>query len=362
MNMSEFQNTTPFSMSARMVAQVERHSAPAQGSQSLVFHGEGREFFKIWIVNLVLSVLTLGIYSAWAKVRTQRYLHANTELAGARFEYHASPRSILVGRTLMLLLGGTAVVLGQSGNPLAFGFLLAAAALVPWLVANSMRFRAGVVSWRGVRFAWTGKTSKVYGTLLWVGFLTVITFGIYYFAARHRIKRLLPDALHFGDVPFESHSTAGMFFGPHWYFFFVTGTGSKLLDVVAAQLQERWGPEVVNLVGAALAGWLVFVAYKLLEARLSQIIHNNTRIGNLHIENTASFKELFRLYFFNALWTGLTLGMYWPWALVREMHYRMAHITVLGDVEQLHAHSTQAQAQGAFGQEAAGLLDFDVSF
>ncbi|MED5348372.1 MAG: DUF898 family protein, partial [Pseudomonadota bacterium] len=39
------------------------------------FHGEGGEFFRIWIVNLVLSIVTLGIYSAWAKVRTKRYFY-----------------------------------------------------------------------------------------------------------------------------------------------------------------------------------------------------------------------------------------------------------------------------------------------
>ena len=35
------------------------------------FTGDAKEFFRIWIVNLALSIVTLGIYSAWAKVRTQ---------------------------------------------------------------------------------------------------------------------------------------------------------------------------------------------------------------------------------------------------------------------------------------------------
>ena len=59
------------------------------------FHGQGSEFFRIWIVNLVLTILTLGIYSAWAKVRTKRYFYGNTELAGDRFDYLASPIAIL---------------------------------------------------------------------------------------------------------------------------------------------------------------------------------------------------------------------------------------------------------------------------
>ncbi|MFB1034562.1 MAG: DUF898 family protein, partial [Sinobacterium sp.] len=33
------------------------------------FLGKTGEFFSIWIVNLLLTIVTLGIYSAWATVR-----------------------------------------------------------------------------------------------------------------------------------------------------------------------------------------------------------------------------------------------------------------------------------------------------
>ncbi|MBK87886.1 MAG: thymidylate kinase, partial [Gammaproteobacteria bacterium] len=71
-------------------------------SQTVRFHfyGQGGEFFRIWIVNLVLSILTLGVYSAWAKVRTKRYFYGSTELAGDRFDYLASPIAILKGRLI----------------------------------------------------------------------------------------------------------------------------------------------------------------------------------------------------------------------------------------------------------------------
>ena len=42
------------------------------------FHGDGGNYFAIWLVNIFLSVITLGIYSAWAKVRTYRYFYGNT--------------------------------------------------------------------------------------------------------------------------------------------------------------------------------------------------------------------------------------------------------------------------------------------
>ncbi len=60
------------------------------------FHGDAREYFRIWIVNTLLTLLTLGLFSAWAKVRKRRYLRGNTELLGHRFDYTADPKRILV--------------------------------------------------------------------------------------------------------------------------------------------------------------------------------------------------------------------------------------------------------------------------
>ena len=71
---------------------------PQERTLPLAFTGNTGEYFKIWIVNVFLTVLTLGIYSAWAKVRNKRYFYGNTLLDGAAFEYHATGRQLLPGR------------------------------------------------------------------------------------------------------------------------------------------------------------------------------------------------------------------------------------------------------------------------
>jgi hypothetical protein len=53
-------------------------------SRNFVFNGTGKEYFRIWIVNLCLTIATAGIYSAWAKVRRLQYFHRNTALEGKR--------------------------------------------------------------------------------------------------------------------------------------------------------------------------------------------------------------------------------------------------------------------------------------
>mgnify|MGYP006216204291 CR=1 FL=1 len=76
-----------------------------------IFHGAGREYFKIWLVNLVLTIATLGIYAAWAKVRTRKYFYQSTELNGNRFDYHGDPKAILKGN---LLVAGIALTYALS--------------------------------------------------------------------------------------------------------------------------------------------------------------------------------------------------------------------------------------------------------
>ena len=71
------------------------------------FTGDAHEFFRIWIVNLALTILTLGIYSAWAKVRKLRYFYAHTRIAGESFEYRGRPIAILLGRLFPAAESGT---------------------------------------------------------------------------------------------------------------------------------------------------------------------------------------------------------------------------------------------------------------
>ena len=51
------------------------------------FEGQAGEYFRIWIVNLFLSIITLGIYSPWAKVINTKYLYQNLSIEGHRFDY-----------------------------------------------------------------------------------------------------------------------------------------------------------------------------------------------------------------------------------------------------------------------------------
>ena len=154
-----------------------------QNRASLEFKGSGSEYFKIWIVNLFLSIVTLGIYSAWAKVRRKRYLYGNTSIEGASFEYHASPITILKGRLIAVALLIVYSVLSELFPLLGFFLLILLLAFIPWIVWRSLRFNARMTSLRNVHFSFKGRLGKSYLYYLVIPFIfpllisTLFSFG-----------------------------------------------------------------------------------------------------------------------------------------------------------------------------------------
>jgi uncharacterized membrane protein YjgN (DUF898 family) len=83
---------------------AEPFTQESSARHALRFEGSADEYLKIWIVNLALSIVTLGVFSAWAKVRSKRYFYGNTFIGTHAFDYHAQPLRILVGRAIAAAL------------------------------------------------------------------------------------------------------------------------------------------------------------------------------------------------------------------------------------------------------------------
>ncbi|MCJ7774539.1 MAG: DUF898 family protein, partial [Desulfobacterales bacterium] len=120
------------------------------------FKGTGSGYFKIWIINVLLSIITLGIYSAWAKVRRKQYFYGNTSITGASFRYLADPIKILKGRIIVFFGFVVYSIINQmlpaAASILTVGFIF----ILPWLVVRSLAFNACNSAWRNIRFNFTG--------------------------------------------------------------------------------------------------------------------------------------------------------------------------------------------------------------
>ncbi|MEN8219514.1 MAG: DUF898 family protein [Pseudomonadota bacterium] len=142
------------------------------------FSGDGGEYFKIWIVNLILSVLTLGIYSAWAKVRTNRYFYGNTSLDNLAFEYHATPMMILKGRLIAVAALFVYVLVSGFFPTVELVFVAILTLLMPWLIWRSLQFNARMVSFRNVRFSFHGVLKEAYKILVLIPLLPIVIGAI----------------------------------------------------------------------------------------------------------------------------------------------------------------------------------------
>jgi uncharacterized membrane protein YjgN (DUF898 family) len=176
------------------------------------FTGKGGEYFGIWIVNLLLSIVTLGIYSAWAKVRRMKYFYNNTKIDGVGFDYHASPKAILKGRIIAFLVFILYAVLSKFSPILGLLMLLALFIATPWIIVRSMIFNARNSSHRGLRFDFTGKTMEAAKVFIGYPLLVVITLGLAIPFVAQRTNKFLFENHQFGASNFKSEALVKDFY------------------------------------------------------------------------------------------------------------------------------------------------------
>lgn len=343
----------------------------------LEFTGQAGEYFRIWIVNLCLSVLTLGVYSAWAKVRTQRYFYAHTRLAGAPLDYLANPIGILKGRILVVaalaVYSGITYVAPGLETVLGLAFMLA----LPWLVVKSLVFRAHNSSWRNIRLGFDGKYGGALKVFVGLPILIPFTLGLIYPYFQWHRARFVYNHSRFGTTPFAMSATAGQFFSLFTRasglvliaIAVLTFAGTVLLPWLTQTVMPRLSPDdpilpVLILIGTILpilAIWLCIIpAYAYVQAHTANTVWNSIRIGPHGFSCALKTRPLAWIYFSNLVATVLTLGLAIPWTKVRMARYRVENMTLLqqGDLDRF----VQAEAQqvGASGEEFGDIMDIDV--
>jgi uncharacterized membrane protein YjgN (DUF898 family) len=314
------------------------------------FHGSGGEYFRIWVVNILLSIVTLGIYSAWAKVRRKQYFYGNTRIQGASFVYLADPVKILKGRLIVAVFIGANAVL-SSQWPIASTVLsLVFLAVFPWLVVRSLAFTAQNSSVRNLRFSFKGtfwEAAKVY--ILWP-FLSLFTLGILFPYVYFRQKKFVVENTRYGKTLFTFKA------GPREYYRMFFFASLSLITCVAVIVGLSFlNPRLVFFAGPLL--YLFMFAYY--SVKTTNLLFNGISLSTHGFESDLMTKEYFWLVFTNTLGVVCTLGLFNPWAKVRTFRYKLEHLKLLaaGDLDSFVA-SEQEQV-GALGDEMSDFFDFD---
>jgi uncharacterized membrane protein YjgN (DUF898 family) len=318
------------------------------------------EYFRIWIVNLALTVVTLGIYSAWAKVRKRRYFYGHTRIDGEGFEYRANPVAILKGRLIAVVV--IAAYYGAGHFAPQYQILLWIPIIIfgPWLLVRSLAFNAYNTAYRNVRFRFEGTYKGCLRVVLTRGWL-VLT-GILYPYFKHRMIRFVAENHRYGTARFEVADFKKPFISAY-----ANAFGLGILLVGALAISIIWVGTIRTKSPLLFVGTIVlfyvglFLLFAYIRARTTNAIWSAVRIGPMRFEPSLRARDLMWLYFGNLLAIVLTLGFATPWAVVRAMRYRASKTTAFASGPLDGFAQAEAQQVGAAGEEVADFFDIDIA-
>jgi uncharacterized membrane protein YjgN (DUF898 family) len=345
------------------------------------FRGNAGEYFGIWIVNVLLTIVTFGVYSAWAKVRRMRYFRGNTYLDGYSFDYHAKGMQIFLGRAIVFIIIAmiqvvtTAIPIAGIITPFVF------AALLPFFIVRSLRFNARVTSYRNVRFDFTGHKWEAFTSIILGGVVAVLTLGILAPLASRWASRYVFNHLRYGDRPFSTDPRLGSLYTalipPAVIFLFglvIMGfvgflVAYPMLNGFLESTNDRSGREAAIFAVLAIYGVLLplFVIYAF-AGMIYKVGVRNVVVNAMLFDGRHRMKsDLSRLTYVwivlsNTVVTLLTLGLMRPWAAVREQRYMLTHTGIMPQGEIGEVVGAIQASGSAIGSEYMDLEGFDFGF
>ncbi|MBL4629962.1 MAG: DUF898 domain-containing protein [Paraglaciecola sp.] len=333
------------------------------------FHGKAGEFFSIWIVNLLLTIVTLGIYSAWAKVRTNRYFYSNTEVDGHRFSYLADPIQILKGRIIGLLLFGCYFLASAFSPILALVIMLLLFLATPLLICLSLRFSMRMTAYRNIRFNFTGTYGKAFVTFF---LLPIMAFFTLYLAMPWVLKKM--DEFVCSHITFGDKEIQAEFETSEYYIAAIGATAiivaimSIAFAVMGGSLAAFTNPDATPEMSMSMS--IIMVAYILAillgssfyTARIRNQLFNNSRINEVaSFKSDISVGQLIWLRLTNFIAVICTLGFAMPWAHVRsaKLFADVTQVNILNGADNVVVDSSKAAS--AIGEEVANAFDVDIA-
>jgi len=313
---------------------------PAPPLRQLVFHGTGGSLFGIWLVNVLRTLGTVGVYHFWAKTRIRAYFASQSELEGDRFAYHGTGGELLVGALKAAAFFAVPFalfnippwfdlgVVAQTGAVvLAYVAILL---LIPLAIVGTRRYRSSRTSWRGIRFSFRGAAREFMNLYLKGALLSVLTLGLYYPFFHARRHQYLTSRSYFGNERFDWDGRGGDLFGIYAL--------AVLLALPTLGLYAFW-----------------------FQARKQRYIWGHTTFSSARFRSTVTGGAVFGLKLVNFILLVVTLGLASPWVSVRNTRFAFRYLSLDGplDVERI---AQEAQAASATGEGLAGFLDTGFEF
>ena len=369
--------------------------------KEIEFKGKAMEYFGIWLANILLTVVTIGIFSAWAKVRRLKYFFNNTKVLEDSFAYHATGWQILKGRIIALV----AILILGAGSTYIPGFsfisFLIIFFLLPFIINSSLRFNARMISYRNIKFNWHGnyKQTFLYFVLgpvisfLSLGFLHPLFTKYYYtyyannhsygtsrFSAYTTVKKYYLDAIKSGFLPvliifysiiiYTIWDIASLMV---WDIDYIDSmwisSGSEIERIISYNLNYNLGNYsnsfsnllfiLIPIIFLTNFIYRIFARNMLLRATI--LNNSNNKEISANFDSKLNPATYLWIIISNAIVVPITLGLMSPWAQIRFYKY-LSHSTKIEIIGDLNLFlDTEKKNLSSLGEEYAEMEGIEVN-
>lgn len=328
---------------------------------SFAFEGKLGDFARIAFVNLLLTLLTLGVYAFWGSARARRYLWSHTRFIDDHLEWTGTGKELFKGFVAVLLLVllplfalnlllQSAVMRGDTrlAFPLGLGFMVAIFYLVGAAHFRMLRYRLSRTLWRGIRGGSDDRGWRYGGFVLLRGVLVLVTFWLtvpsYNIALWNRRWR----AMSFGPFPFEAAATTQGLYARFWALIGLGFVGMVGLAILFAVVQGASDPRVASMLGTGAAYLLFALIAALYFAVYFRNAVNGLSLGGLAFRFDASSGDWIRFFAGNFALVAGTLGIGIVLLPYRNWQFLITHLGATGgiDASRLSQSSTAAPGEG----------------
>jgi len=363
------------------------------------FKGKTKEYCDIWIINIVLTVITFGIYSPWAKVQTNQYFYNNTSLDGDRFSYLANPYDILTGRMFAAIALAVWFYLYSTSPVTGAVTTLVIIAISPILFVRSIAYELKMTQYRNIRFNFIGNYREAYIPILLkplvtcaftsIAFMIVHTMLLIIFEIDSRVVIIIPamcitfilasplfiwviKGIHeytlnntrYGSLKFSTSLDANDIYRIFFKFLLmgiIVTVPFAVIGSIFIGLASNQGISIQLLVVfltyiSLISMMIYFQAY--LQSELRNYIFSNTKLNNeIQLQSSMSLNPYASLMITNMLLLVITLGFAFPVVKVRTAKYIASISHIKGDLMTLHTTEQVTDETGAIADEVSTAVD-----
>ncbi|MCB1935900.1 MAG: DUF898 domain-containing protein [Nitrosomonas sp.] len=352
------------------------------------YDGHTGQIYKIWLLNFLMNIITLGIYSFWGKTRLRQYVAGAFSLNKDRFEYTGTGKELFLGflkAIPLFLVLYLPYMVASFMDPEAIWPLVLLVPLFyvfPIAIYSALRYRMNRTNWRSIRFGLDGSAIRYANLYLWRWFLDIVSLGILIPYSDVKRYRYLADHASYGNIlfRFEGRGKDLMFIHLATYsvalgLLLIAFYGFQLIAASFAMMQAtaaEYGLPIdeavffmlseTSLPGALAYIMLPFILFPLVRLIYkTALIHemtNHLYAGDIGFRSTVTTTGLIKLKLGNFFILMCTLGLGMPYIMQRNLRFFAQHTQVRGDLETSDIKQvTNRKSSDAEGLQAVMGLD-----